>query len=107
MTGRAKHRRRERRREAPQKVRLDGKYTSKESVGGKFKHSQMEQEEDRGRRKDESGKKNKYEGTEATSTNEAEKVSAGVFKMGYTTFETRRTERQRAAEEVKQKKSER
>lgn len=25
------------------------------------------------------------EGTEATSTNEAEKVSAGVFKMGYTT----------------------
>lgn len=62
MTGRAKHRRRERRREAPQKVRLDGKYTSKKSVGGKFKHSQMEQEEDRGRRKDESGKKNKYEG---------------------------------------------
>lgn len=25
------------------------------------------------------------ESTEATSTNEAEKVSAGVFKMGYTT----------------------
>lgn len=25
------------------------------------------------------------EGTEATSTNEAEKVRAGVFKMGYTT----------------------
>lgn len=60
----------------------------KKSVGGKLKHSQMEQEGDRGRRKDESGKKTntkENEGTEATSTNEAEKVSAGVFKMGYTT----------------------
>lgn len=27
---------------------------------------------------------NENEGTEATSTNEAGKVSAGVFKMGYT-----------------------
>lgn len=60
----------------------------KKSVGGKLTHSQMEQEEDRGRRKDESGKKTttkENEGTEATSPNEAEKASAGVFKMGYTT----------------------
>lgn len=82
----------------------------KKSVGGKLTHSQMEQEEDRGRRKDESGKKQLRRKMKAQKQHlqmKLRKRVLGYLKWGIQQFETRRTERQRAAEEVKQKKSER
>lgn len=90
MTGTAKHRRRERRRDPPlskkKKVGLNEKYMTKTSVGGKL-YAQMDREvgtggEDRGRRKDESEKKTSVKENKGREANEPEKISAEVFKMG-------------------------